>query len=258
MRPGSHHEIQAQAIAVELAQLGYRIRNLDQFTAIDRQEFEQMLEVLKHLRGDTVKYVPLFTNFPDDLPNDHEYLLKRVLSFLGISGFDESRFGADPTFQMQRQDLWQKAVDLQAKRISDAQVEWITLELLPEAQTQQRLEHWAFNLLYGATPIKEALWDDLNTVIQTLNLQVNLDRIRIKETLARLAAHHWQTWQTIVVKTPTDLLRMFAALQAQDVSLATKVDFKGLKLSKPQRREIVKFLNSCAALEPDLLRYRGL
>jgi len=256
--PGSHNGIQAQAMAVELAQLGYQIRNLDQFTAIERTDFEQRLEILKHRRGDTVKYVPLFTNFPDDLPNDHEYLLKRILSFFGISGFDESRFGADPTFQMQRQDLWQKAIDLQAKRISDAQIEWITLDLMLESETQNRLEQWALNLLYGATPIKEVLWDDLDTVIRALNLQVDYDRITIKETLARLAAQHWQTWQSIIVKTATDLLRMFAALQSQDVSLATKVDFKGLKLSKPQRREIIKFLNSCAALEADLLRYRGL
>ncbi|MBE9009749.1 TerD family protein, partial [Pseudanabaenaceae cyanobacterium LEGE 13415] len=256
--PGSHNAIQAQAIAVELAQLGYRMRNLDQFTAIDRTDFEQRLEILKHRRGNTVKYVPLFTNFPDDLPNDHEYLLKRILSFFGISGFDESRFGADPTFQMQRQDLWQTAIDLQAKRMSDAQIEWITLDLMSESETQNRLEQWALNLLYGATPIKEVLWEDLNTVIRALNLQVDYDRITIKETLARLATQHWQTWQSIIVKTPTDLLRMFAALQSQDVSLATKVDFKGLKLSKPQRREIIKFLNSCAALEADLLRYRGL
>lgn len=82
--PGSHHAIQARLLAVELAQLGYRIRNLDNFTTIERTDFERRLEILKHRRGDTVKYVPLFTNFPDDLPNDHEYLLKRILSFFGI------------------------------------------------------------------------------------------------------------------------------------------------------------------------------
>ncbi len=36
------------------------------------------------------------------------------------------------------------------------------------------------------------------------------------------------------------------------------IDLKGLKLSKPQRRAIVRFLNECSALAEDLLRYKRL
>ena len=86
----------------------------------------------------------------------------------------------------------------------------------------------------------------------------NLPLKVIKETLVRVAAKDWCVDGKILVKTPTDLLRMFACIQKQDISLATPIDLNGLKFSKSQRREIHSFLNCCPALSEDLLRYKKL
>jgi hypothetical protein len=250
---------QSKILGLEVGQLGFKIANINEFTSITREEFEAALTVLEEMRGEDVKYVPLFARFPDDLPNDSEYLIRRILGFFGLKIFvDSSQFGADPVSQMQRENLWQAAVDAQSRQLSNAHTEWMSLMLVSPSEAEERLIGWSSNLIYGATPIKEALWDDIFAVLETLKVDIEIEKIRVKETLARIAANRWQKWGQISVKTPTDLLRMFAFTQGQDVSLAQPVDFKGLKLSKPQRREIVLFLSNCPALAEDLLRYKKL
>lgn len=257
--PGQQDLFQAKVLILELGQMGYRMKYIEKFTSITREEFAVALSVLEEMRGGDVKYVPLFANFPDDLPNDGEYLIRRVLAFLGLNTFvDSSKFGADPVSQMQREDLWKAAVEAQIRRLTDTHTEWITLTLVSRDEAEQKLTKWVSDLLYGATPIKEALWDDIFTVLNRLDINIETENIRVKETLARLAAHQWEKWSSISVRTPTDLLRMFAFIQGQDVSLAEPVDLAGLKLSKPQRREIIAFLNKCPALAEDLLRYKRL
>jgi hypothetical protein len=250
---------QTKVLGFELGQLGFKITNIDEFTSTTRGEFEEALQILKEMRGGDVKYVPLFTRFPDDLPNDSEYLIRRVLGFLGLNTFiDSSKFGADPVSQMQQDSLWEAAVEAQARRLADTHIEWIPLMLVDRDEAERKLIQWASNLVYGATPIKEALWDDIFAVLDQLNVEIKTENIRIKETLARLSANQWQKWEKITVKTPTDLLRMFAFIQGQDVSLAQPIDLKGLKLSKSQRRTIIAFLSQCPALAEDLLRYKRL
>ncbi|MDF5723162.1 MAG: hypothetical protein PUP91_22360 [Rhizonema sp. PD37] len=256
---GQKDLFQAKVLEFELGQLGVKVKNIDKFTSTTREQFETVLSVLKEMRGGDVKYVPLFARFPDDLPNDGEYLIRRVLGFFGLNTFiDSSQFGADPITQMQQNDLWLAAVKAQAARLNDTHTEWIILTIVSQDEAFQQLEKWALDLLYGATSVNEALWDDIFTILSQLNVGVDMGKIRVKETVARLAAHQWQQWSKITVKTPTDLLRMFAFIQGQDVSLAKPVDLKGLKLSKPQRREVLSFLNRCPALAEDLLRYKGL
>ena len=250
---------QSKVLAFELGQLGFKVDNLEEFTSTTREEFTELITVLKEMRGGNVEYVPLFSRFPDDLPNDGEYLLRRILGFFGLNTFiDAKRFGANPITQMQQEDLWQAATAAQAKRLTDSHTEWICLKVVTEEQARQDFKKWALSLIYGATPVQEALWDDIFTVIYQLNLEIDIEQILIKETLARVAVDKWEKVGKIIVRTPTDLLRMFAFMQAQDVSLATLVNLKGLKLSKPQRREIVSFLSKCPALAEDLLRYKKL
>ncbi len=257
--PKQQDLFQGKIITFELGQLGYKINNIEKFTSITRKDFTSALTILQKMRGNDVEYVPLFTNFPDDLPNDGEYLIRRVLGFFGLNTFvDSSKFGADPISQMQREDLWKAAVAAQARRLSDTRTEWIILTLVDANEAEQRLTKWVSDLLYGATPIQEALWDDIFTVLEQLNIDIKTDNIQIKETLARLAANQWQKWNKLCIKTPTDMLRMFAFMREQDVSLGQPIDLKGLKFSKPQRREIITFLNNCPSLPEDLLRYKRL
>lgn len=257
--PRERDFFQSKVLGLEVGQLGFRFENLDEFTSMTREEFETALSVLTEMRGGNVNYVPLFSRFPDDLPNDHEYLIRRILGFFGFNTFgDLSRFGVDPVTQMQREDLWQIAAEAQTKRLIDTKIEWISLTLINPTEAERKLIRWVSDLIYGSTPVKEALWEDIFTVIDRLNIDLDTEKIRIKETLARLAADRWQKWNRIILKTPTDLLRMLAFIQGQDVSLASSIDLQGLKLSKPQRREIIRFLNGCPALAEDLLRYKKL
>jgi hypothetical protein len=112
--------IQAKIFQLELGQIGFRVLNIEQFTATTRDEFELLIAALWELRGADVNYVPLFVRFPDDLPNDGEYLVRRILGFFGLNTFtfgDLPRFGADPIAQMQRSDLWSQAIEVQSKRL---------------------------------------------------------------------------------------------------------------------------------------------
>jgi hypothetical protein len=75
--------------------------------------------------------------FPDDLPNDGEYLVRRIVGFFGLSAVvfgDLSRFGADPVTQMQRSDLWLQAIEVQSQRLHDNHTEWIRSPLWAETK----------------------------------------------------------------------------------------------------------------------------
>lgn len=245
-------------LKLELGTLGFRLTNPEVFQTIARADFDRAIESLKAMRGGDVPYVPLFLGFPNDVPNDYLYLARRLIGYFGLNTFDLRTFGADPVTQFQVADLWDEAVKAQAQRLADTHTEWLDLTLGTETDAQLALTQWALSLVYSHTPVKEGLWEDLLTVLSTLNLHPDLSRVVVKETLARLAAQDWQRWGKLTVKTPTDILRLFAYLQGQDVSLATPIKLTGLKLSKPQRRAVVQFLNGVSALEEDLLRYKGL
>jgi hypothetical protein len=257
--PGEKDILQARLLDLELGQIGFKLLPSEEFTAITKDDFDAAIDILATMRGGNVNYVPLFSNFPDELPNDRDYLIRRILEFIGSTTFfDRSKFGADPVTQMQNQDLWDAAVIRQCQCLEDSNIEWIMLTLVSPNEAQIQLSLWVSQLIYGLTPIKEALWEDIFTVLGEIEVDIKIEDIKIKETLARLAANHWQISRKIIVRTPTDLLRMLASIQGQDVSLSQPIVFKGLKLSKPQRREIIAFLNRCPALAEDLLRYKKL
>jgi hypothetical protein len=150
---GAPDPIQAKVLALELGQLGFRIENMAVFTATTRADFTAMIATLTELRDGNVQYVPLFSNFPDDLPNDYEYLFRRVLGFWGLDSFaDEGRFGANPISQMQQEDLWQKAIAAQSQKLSDIQTEWIDLTIASPAEGQQRLQQCSIALRRSKKP----------------------------------------------------------------------------------------------------------
>ena len=134
---------QRKVFELELGQLGYRIGNLDRLISISPDEFLATITVLEEMRGADVKYVPLFSRFPDDVPNDGEYLARRILGFFGLDTFaDMSGFGADAIAQMQREDLWQKAIEMQAQRLNDSHTEWIILTFVSRDEAEGKLKKW--------------------------------------------------------------------------------------------------------------------
>jgi hypothetical protein len=190
-----------------------------------------------------------------------KYLWQRIANFFGLSfaePFDKSKFGACPVTQRQELSYWLDSVKTQEKKSKDSKIVWLTLTCLPLAQRNQKLVAWLESLLYAPTAINDLLWDDLFYVYSLLRPRIDFECVKVKETLARLACDIWQKETKIIVSTPTDFLRALAHQQKQDVTLAQPIKFKGLKLRKPQRKEIVRFLSTCSNLEEDLLRYKGL
>lgn len=256
-------QICKDAFSAEVGQLGYTCDWSAVPTGkgeIAKTKFQKIISILQEMRGGNVNYVPLFSNFPDELPNDGEYFIKRLLSFFfDINTFDNSKFGVDPTTQMYDPDLFVQAVAAQKKKLGDKYTEWKKLTCLTYTQAEDAIFKWVFANTYSSTPVKETLWEDLLYCIQELKIDFDFKNVKIKETLVRLVHENMKRGGGLTgLQTPTDLLRLFAHQCGQDVSLAQKVNLKGLKFNKPLRFIIMQFLNNCSALEEDLLRYRGL
>ena len=67
----------------ELAKLGYRLTNpelLDEADPDILRDYDLIMKTLEKKRGGNVRYVPLFSGFPESVPNDRKYLFKRILS----------------------------------------------------------------------------------------------------------------------------------------------------------------------------------
>jgi stress response protein SCP2 len=224
--------------------------------------------------------VPLFLGFPDDVPDDDTYFAERILGYVGnlLGAFDEGRklenglvvpewlfdlerFGADPITQMQSPSLLDRAKAKLSRRKKDDHVEWVDLELVLEEEAEARLLEYLKRLLYAGSSIQEAVHDDLRALLAHFGTDaVEPAKIVMKETAALVLRVFWEANDLDAVrslaKTPTDLLRLFAALTEGDVSLAQPIRFP--KLRRPQRRAVLDVLERAPSLEEDLKRYAGL
>ena len=270
-------------ILSELAKIGVRVSNpemLDRVSESFLVEYREAIKTLIALRGGDVEYVPLFLDFPEDVPDDADYFARRIVGYLGSvfrlfdqgtrleNGiivpewlFDLRRFGADPVTQFQVPSLWEQAKERLNGRKGDEHVEWLEVELVTAEQMEARLRQWLRNTLYAKSSIKEALHDDIRYLLGAFGAQaVDFDRIEMKENQALLLRLLWQDGRldavSSVAKAPTDVLRLFAALTDTDVSLARPIKFP--KMSRKQRRAVLSVLERCATLPQELQRYRGL
>ncbi|MCP4872339.1 MAG: hypothetical protein GY898_26865 [Proteobacteria bacterium] len=267
----------------DLLALGYRVTNPEALTAATEEWLVQhnaRLAELSSIRGGDVDYVPLFLGFPSDVPDDDTYFAKRIVAAVGNhlqwfpdgttleNGlvipdwlFDLKQFGADPVTQFQTPALWTDAVGKLSIRAEDAHTEWIDLTLVTRPELNERLTAWLNGLLQAKSSIKEALHDDLIAVLGHLGFaSVDAAEVGNKENRALLLKTAWEAGDAEAVAsiadTPTDLLRMFAALTGSDVSLAEPIKFS--KMRRPQRRLVLRVLAGCSNLAEDLNRYRGL
>lgn len=272
------------AFITELAGLGFKIVNpelLDSISISLFDDYKKMIDSLHEIRGGAIDYVPLFTGFPTEVPDDETYFKKRILGFVhnicdwfegdfvelenGIKVpeylFDIYRFGADPITQFQSKDLFEVGAASQNKRKADSHIEWIELELIEENECDIVLEQFMLDLLYAKSSIKDGFKEDLKMLLNCFGpAKIEADEITMKENLAFVLKYFWETENYKAVKTiantPTDILRLFAALTDSDVSLIEKIRFP--KLKRKQRKVILSILENCKELADDLKRYKGL
>lgn len=275
---------QRLGMLAELAALGYAVRDHERLAAADPSllsAWAPALATLTALRGGDVEHVPLFLGFPHDVPDDDEYFARRVIVYLGScfgliregerleTGvvvppwmFDLRRFGADPVTQFQTKAQYEAAKAAMRQRVPDGHVEWIELRLVWADEVPLLLRAWLHDVLYAKSSIKEELHADVRELLLRLGDEAGIDceRISIKETQALVLRAFWEAGRLDAVvalaRTPTELLRMFAAITGTDVSLATKARFP--KLGRAQRRAVLTVLENSPALAEDLARYRGL
>lgn len=267
----------------ELASLGYRLKNgylLDEACPTFFLEYQTTLRQLTALRGGEVSYVPLFTGFPNKVPDEKKYFVRRIIGYLGNvpslinegrqldSGFqvpewlfDLKEFGADPISQFQDKGQWERAKTQLANRKADSEVVWRDLEIVLAENVGERLKDWARANLYAGSSIKETLREDLARVLEFMGPEdLNFDRVILKENRALVWRLLWKAdrYQLCAqwLDTPTDVLRLFAAITDTDINLSKGVRVP--KLKRSQRRLILEILSEASNLEEDLKRYRGL
>lgn len=278
--PGPDTPAKRTIFCTELAKLGYEIANPDSYRDSALAEYEDLVDVLKAIRGGDVEYVPLFAGFPNDVPEQDEYLIRRIIGYLGNligcfeSGeeldnglivphwlFDVSRFGADPITQLQDAALYQRGVAEQSTRERDQHVEWIRLRLADWPSIESECKKFLHSSLYAKSSIKDSLKPDLEFLLERFGTsEIDSERVAFKETRTYLSRYCWEREDLDAVhslcSTPVDVLRLFAAITDTDISLSEPIRFP--KLTRPQRRAIMSILEGCSNLIEDLLRHKGL
>ncbi|MBT9587279.1 TerD family protein [bacterium] len=264
----------------ELASLGYLIENPEDYNDSLLYDYADTVKHLREMRGGNVDYVPLFQGFPDKVPPDNEYFVHRMIGFLvnhcleypkgrRLANdmvvpewlFELEQFGADPISQMQDPKLFEAGVGRQKQRQGDSHVEWVTLRLAEYAEVEEKALQFLRANLYAKSSIQETLRPDLEWLLGHFSSNsIEPSRVVFRETRTYLMKYYWQRelWEEVsaLADTPTDFLRLFAAVQGGDVSLAEKIKFP--KLKRCQRRVILAGLERASNLEEDLKRYRGL
>lgn len=264
----------------QMAGMGYRVENPEDYNDSVLYDFAETVEVLKQMRGGAVEYVPLFSGFPDKVPENDAYFIDRLIGFLVRDCltypqgtllengavvpdwlFDLKQFGADPIAQMQDPQLWAAAREQQSGRSQDTHVEWVNLRFADFAEIEERALAYLRANLYAKSSIQETLRPDLEWLLGHYGAEaIDATRVVFRETRTYLSQYFWQRGdlQTVagLCDTPTDYLRLFAALSGGDVSLADKITYP--KLTRQQRRLVLSSLESASNLAEDLRRYRGL
>ena len=274
---------QKLVVLSELAKIGVRVTNpeaLDEAADTFFLDYPDVVATLVKMRGGDVDYVPLFVGFPNSVPDDDTYFAKRLIGYLGNTFnlfdegvelengavvpewlFDVRQFGADPITQFQTKSLWTRARDLIARRKADEHTEWLDVEFVWADEVTAKLRDWLATCLYAKSSIKESLHSDIRQLLAFFGTDaLDFDRVAMKENRALLLRLCWDDAReaaiTELAKTPTDLLRMFAAITDTDISLGSPVKFP--KFSRKERRLVLRVLENSASLGEDLQRYRGL
>jgi stress response protein SCP2 len=251
----------------ELASLGYKVENPDLFNDSVLENFEDIIDELIKMKGGDVDYVPLLKGFPNvDLD---EVLILTVESLVskGIYGslydimanYDETvDYKGYSSRPQMAEELADGIID-QESRESDDNAEFIMLKFTdnPAADIRKFLT----NTLYAKSSIKEALKDDIQELINEFGLDfVDPTKVVFKEIKSYVMKNLWNRDNHKLlekfVSTPTDLLRMFAAITDSDISLSDKIKFP--KLRRADRKFILGILEKTPNLTENLNAYKGL
>ena len=232
---------------------------------------------LKTATGADKKYIPLFVNFPEDVPNDTEYLLRRFVNIVGqhfFDLFDETNsttlscgcrvsnemfelldFNACPVCQFQVDELGSENSD-----------DGSTVSALPSKVlylgTEKDLETLFTNLMGSKTSVTPDSKEFMKNYMDNFEFTSKLpDTVHMKEHLAilggKVAASNRSDEAIKILRnyfnTSTDILRLACVFSDGDETLTTQTRFK---LTRSQRKIILGLLNDIDDPLQDMKRYR--
>ena len=228
--------------------------------------------------GAHVHYRPLFRRFPHDVPDDMEYLIRRVTAawinhleperanrqervlacghFINASMFDLDTFGACPICQRQDADL-EIGFDDIAHAVEGRKTRVIGAVLPSELATFARVR------LTNATALHPEEREIVTMLYSDPQWQATLpERIGFKENVAIVAdalleAKTPQEVQEALaheVRSATDVLRIAAAIRESDPSLSTK---QPIRLPHRARRMVLEMLEQQREPLRDMMRHRS-
>jgi len=269
-------------LLAEISQFGYTldgdvIRVLSTYNDDELYAVKEFLVTnLKELIGANVKYVPLFKNFPTDVP-DETFLSKRILNhFMNLLGF-EPEDGTVLSCGHVVSNEWFEMSDFNGCPICGRMVDEIepSLKEYPELKdvvkgkiitlgTEEDVYDIFSNLIASKTSISST---DKETIEKIFMLDKNPithripDEIPMKENVALVAGlllkYLPDSALSVLskhIKTATDVLRFATQLSGGDVSLKENTKFK---LKNQERNLIMGLLNEIKNPLEDMRRYRS-
>lgn len=277
---GTIPAVQIRGLLLDISQLGYTLdgETVRAIRTLNEVNFKKLHNILiwnlKEMVGANVKYTALFKNFPDDIPDDTDYLVKRIVGFIANAYgcvpddvmplscghiidkrlFNPDDFGVCPICQMQVDELDDDESDRPP-------LEDITpLKVIRLADSMTVLEIFQ-NLLSAKSSLSEEdrkLIEAL--VVEDVTVLLNVPAIvPMKENVALIAGlciEYMDEPSDVLldhIKTATDVLRLAVQLVGGDVSLKEPCK---IKLSNKNRRLIMTLLDNVKNPEEDMLRYR--
>lgn len=263
-----------------LADLGYEVVNADDFDDAIMHDWGVIGQTLREMKVAHVDHVPLFPDFPNMQVSglNERFWANRFIPWMvslmpsakriEIWGWDTAPawMASVPNWVAssvpQDPDAFFAGRATQAQRPGDDIGNLHPVEIVTGTDAiRAAIEQYVRDVLYAGSSVKEAIRPDFELMLNFVGVGcIDPSKISYKENLAYLMKFFWEREDYSsfkeVVRSPTDILRMFAALTGGDVSLAEKIKFP--RLRKPQRRAVLGAIAECPYMIPDLFRHRDL
>lgn len=238
------------AISKNIEALGYRfdaevVKTLGTHSVKWLEEFyNELIPMLKKLRGADVAYRPMYPNFPKQVADasDAELYLNAIIHYISFGNLLPD---------------YEKNVRLPLIDKNDDKITVLSLT------KPANLGDFLSSILSSKTSISEQDAEDVREIMKSFpDFQKYLpDVIPLKENVALVAKtllgiSGGRDYECITkyFKTATDVLRFIVSLSDGDTSLAERSQFK--HLSRPERRMVMNLLTGCGAIAEDMYRYR--
>ena len=273
------------ALLGNIADLGFTL-SIDLINTLKKSSLDDLVEIYKLMDeqlpimvGSHIKHVPLFRNFPKNIPYHKEYLLNRTIgyieNFFGLVDqnvyrtlscghvidntiFDMSNFGACPICQ------YSVAMDGLEPEKKRPKLKELTPFKIIDLGTKEELINIFRNLVASSTPISQEDKDDIETFFKVFNTDITEYlplEIPLKENVsivAKLCIKYLGDFSIIkrYTKTATDLLRIITSLSDGDISLKDNCIFK--KFTRSERRTLLSILDDLKSdIIEDMLKYKN-